>query len=438
MTAPLQGGLYREVLPTGLTLLLEPDPQAQSVAAGYFVATGARDETADVMGVSHFLEHLMFKGSERLGAAALAERLDELGGQANAFTSEEVTVYHAAALPERADELLETLTELMRPALRPDDIEPERSVILEEIAMYAEQPGVRVAEALRRDYWGEHPLSFTVLGTAQTVGALRREQLQHHWARHYRAGAVTLVVTGAFDARAVRDWAAQALAAWPTGTPATPSVTPPAPVHPGTVRVMCEPSLTRTQVAFALPGLPTTHPLREAAAVLAELVGGENGALYWALLDTGLADSADLSHMDYRDVGVFEGGFSCDPQRVAEVLRRTRLVLGSADTLITGASVRRVARKAAVSILLRSESPQGRLFALGLEGLATGQTPSASELAERYLRVTPEDVRAVLRLCPLAQPTVVVLGPLATLDDSAQPGPMQDGPQVDPRPVSDL
>lgn len=431
MTAPLPGGLYREVLPGGLTLLLEPDPQAQSVAAGYFVATGARDETADVMGVSHFLEHLMFKGSERLGAAALAERLDELGGQANAFTSEEVTVYHAAALPERSGELLETLTELMRPALRPDDIEPERGVILEEIAMYAEQPGVRVAEALRRDYWGEHPLSFTVLGTAQTVGALSREQLQHHWATHYRAGAVTLVVTGAFDAAAVRRWAAAELRAWPTGAPATPSVTPaplPVPVHPGTVRVVCEPNLTRTQVAFALPGLPTTHPLREAAAVLAELVGGENGALYWALLDTGLADSADLSHMDYRDVGVFEGGFSCDPQRAGEVLRRTQLVLSSADTLITEASVRRVARKAAVSILLRSESPQGRLFALGLEGLATGQTPSASELAERYLRVTPEDVREVLRRCPLAQPTVVVLGPLAGLDD----------PQVDPRPVSDL
>lgn len=419
----MSGGTFsREVLPGGLTLLLEPDAQAQSVAAGYFVATGARDETADVMGISHFLEHLMFKGSERLGAAALAERLDDLGGQANAFTGEEVTAYHAAALPERADELLETLTELMRPALRPDDIEPERGVILEEIAMYAEQPGVRVAEALRRDYWGEHPLSFTVLGTAQTVGALRREQLQRHWATHYRADAVTLVVTGAFDAGAVREWAARELSGWPTEAAAPSTVSLPKPLHPGTVRVMREPNLTRTQVAFALPGLPSRHPLREAAAVLAELIGGENGALYWALLDTGLADSADLSHLDYRDAGLFEGGFSCDPQRTGEVLRRTRLVLESADTLITEASVRRVARKAAVSILLRSESPQGRLFALGLEHLATGQTFSAEELADRYLRVTPDDVREVLRLCPLAQPTVVVLGPPDTLSgETAEP-----------------
>jgi predicted Zn-dependent peptidase len=126
------------VLPSGLTLLLEPDPAAQTVAAGYFVNTGARDETPAEMGASHFIEHLMFKGSEALSAAQLNERLDDLGGNANAFTSEEATVYHAAALPEYTPALLDTLTHLMRPALRQSDLESERGVILEEIAMYAD------------------------------------------------------------------------------------------------------------------------------------------------------------------------------------------------------------------------------------------------------------------------------------------------------------
>ena len=401
-----------ERLPNGLTLLLDPDPAALSVAAGYFVATGARDEPAGEMGASHFLEHLMFKGSERLSAAALNERLDDLGGQANAFTAEEATVYHAAALPECTGELLNTLTELLRPALRPADIDPERGVILEEIAMYAEQPGVRVAEALRRDYWGEHPLAHQILGTPETLRRLDRPTLQRHFAARYGAERVTLVLSGAFDPAEVRAWAKRDLAGWPPGTPPLPS-TAPAPHWPGRVRWAEGPELTRTQVALALPGLAVGHPLREAAGLLADLIGGENGALYWALLDTGLADSADLGHIEYRDAGVFEGGFSCDPDRAQEALDRFRAVLDSAESLITDLSVRRAARKAAVSVLLRSETPQGRLFLLGMEHLATGELRTPAQLAERYAAITPEQVREVLRLCPLRDPAVVVLGPPA-------------------------
>jgi predicted Zn-dependent peptidase len=405
----------RHVLPNGLTLLLEADPDAQTVAAGYFVNTGARDELPAEMGASHFLEHLMFKGSERLSAGVLNERLDDLGGQSNAFTGEEATVYHAACLPEQTAELLDTLTELMRPALRESDLEAERGVILEEIAMYADQPGVRVIDELRADYWGAHPLGHLVLGTAQTVGGLSRDALVHDHQRRYGAGRVTLALTGAFGPQAVLDWAADHLADWPAAT--APDVEPPAiPVHPARVRVIPDPELSRVQVAAAAPGLSVTHPLREAAAVLADLIGGENGALYWALLDTGLADSADLAHLEYRDAGAFEGGFSCDPQRAQEVLNLFRAVLRDADALITEPAVRRAARKLAVSTLLRAETPQGRLFALGMEYLATGRAETTGELVDRYANVRVEAVREVLRLCPLEHLTVVALGPLTALE----------------------
>ena len=402
--------MSRHLLPGGLTLLLEHDPDAQSVAAGYFVRTGARDEQSSEMGVSHFLEHLMFKGSERVDAQTLSERFDDLGGYSNAFTSEEATVYHAAALPERVPELLETLTELMRPALRPADIEPERQVILEEIAMYAEQPGVRVVDTLRADYWGTHPLGHMVLGTPQTVGALGRDALERHWRGHYDAAHVTLAVVGAFDEAEVLRWADTHLKDWPAA-PALPPAEAPRPAAPAALHRLSDPSLSRVQVALAAPGLGAAHPLREAAALLSDLIGGENGALYWALLDTGLTDSADLAQLDYRDCGVFEGGFSCDPERLQEALGTFRAVLASAETLITEDAVRRAARKAAVSILLRSETPQGRLFALGMEYLALGEVRSTAQMAERYMSVSAADVREVLRLCPLTQQTVVVLGP---------------------------
>lgn len=406
----------RHTLPGGLTLLLAPDEGAQTVAAGFFVATGARDERPEEMGASHFLEHLMFKGSETLGAAELNARLDELGGHANAFTSEEATVYHAASLPEQTRELLSTLTELMRPALRESDIATERGVILEEIAMYAEQPGVRIIDELRADYWGEHPLAHEVLGTAETVQGLSREVLARNHRERYGASQVTLAVTGAFDAPAVLAWARRELADWPDSPGPAPAPAP-APRHPGHTRVVTDDSLGRAHVALAAPGLAVTHPLREAATVLADLIGGENGLLYWNLLDTGLCDSADLAHLDYRDAGAFEGGFSCDPARVDLALATYRAALRGAADLITPERVRRAAKKLAVSTLLRAETPQGQLFALGMEYLAHGRALSTEELVRRYEEVTPEQVREVLRLCPLDRLTVVVLGPLERLDE---------------------
>ncbi|MEF2279551.1 pitrilysin family protein [Deinococcus sp. YIM 134068] len=411
---PKSAETLTHTLPNGLTLLLEPSADAQTVAAGYFVATGARDERPEELGVSHFLEHLMFKGSEVVGAAELNERLDGLGGNANAFTSEEATVYHAATLPEQTSELLGTLTELMRPALRPTDVEPERGVILEEIAMYAEQPAVRVADELRTDYWGTHPLSQPVLGTTQTVEGLSRDALARNHRERYGAGRVTLTVVGAFDPAGVLGWAQGELRNWPTGHPAAPTP-PPVPRHPGTVRTIHDSALARVQVALALPGLSATDPLREAAVVLADLIGGENGRLYWALLDTGLADGADLAHLEYRDAGAFEGGFSCDPDRAQTVLDTYLAVLANAEEAITDAAVRRAARKLAVDTLLRAETTQGRLFTLGMEHLALGRPVGTAELVDRFARVTADEVRAVLRMCPLARPTVVALGPVEGL-----------------------
>ena len=408
-------------LPGGLTLLLEPDPAAQTVAAGYFVNTGSREESAAEMGASHFIEHLLFKGSDTLSAAQLNERLDDLGGHANAFTSEEATVYHAATLPERTAELLGTLTELMRPALRPDDIATERGVILEEIAMYAEQPAVRVTDELRADYWGDHPLGWPILGTAATVTDLTPDALRRNHRDRYGADRVTLTVTGQFDPPAVLDWARTHLQDWPAATRPAPARLPArrpdhaAPRHPGTVRVINDPTLSRVQVTAAAPGLDATHPLREAAHVLADLIGGENGALYWHLIDDGSCDSADLCHLEYQDAGTFEGGFSCDPDRAAAALATYRRVLAGAGDLITPVAVRRAARKLAVGTLLRAETPQGRLFTLGMEFLATGRTPDTAASVRRYEQVTPDDVREVLRLCPLDRLTVVALGPIDRL-----------------------
>jgi predicted Zn-dependent peptidase len=395
-------------LPNGLRVLLAPDPQAQTVAMGYFVQTGARDEQAGEMGASHFLEHLMFKGNAAVGGPELNARLDALGGHANAFTSDEATVYHAASLPEHAGELLATLSVLLEPALRPEDIEVERGVILEEIAMYADQPEARVYDALRAAYWGAHPLGHQVLGTVQTVGNLSPEVLRRNFLARYGAGAVTLVATGQIEPEAVLAQAAAISAGWPPSRQPrqTQLLTPAA-----GLTLLPDDSLGRLHVALSMPGVAVSSPLREAAAVLSEIVSGENGRLYWALLDTGLADGADLGHAEYQETGVFEGGFSCDPGRGAEVLRIYRQVLDDVQQGgVTDHEVRRAARKLAVSTLLRSETPQGQLFGLGMEFLSLNRVVTTQQAVEQIASVSREDVAALLALRPFETQVAVALG----------------------------
>ncbi|WP_425147794.1 M16 family metallopeptidase [Deinococcus sp.] len=396
------------VLKSGLRVLLAPDELAQTVAMGYFVRTGARDEDRSEMGASHFLEHLMFKGSAGVGAAELNARLDALGGHANAFTSDEATVYHAASLPEQAADLLDTLSLLMQPALRSAEAETERGVILEEIAMYADQPESRVFDALRAAYWGTHALGHQVLGTAQTVAALTPAVLRRNFQARYGTPSITLVACGKFDPAALLAQATEISTDWPR----TAFVRQLAPRTPTAgLHLLPEPELARLHVALAMPGVSALHPLREAAAVLCETVGGENGRLYWALLDSGLADGADLAHADYQETGVFEGGFSCDPERAGQVLGMFRQVLREVqEGGVTQAEVRRAAKKLAVSTLLRAETPQGQLFGLGMEWLSVGRVVDVQEAVERIAGVTEGDVAALLALRPFDLQVTVALG----------------------------
>ncbi|WP_161881239.1 M16 family metallopeptidase [Deinococcus alpinitundrae] len=400
-------------LASGLTVLTERDPDAQTLAMGFFVRTGARDELPAELGASHFLEHLMFKGSETVSAPDLNARLDALGGQANAFTSEEATVYHAASLPEQQHDLLSTLSVLLTPALRPEEVGTERGVILEEIEMYADQPDSRLMDLLHAEYWGQHPLGQLVLGTAQTVGDLTPDVLRRNFTARYGTPNITLVVCGQFDESSVLAAAEQVSADWPRTT-FERALTPHTPT--GGLSLTIDADLSRAQVALAAPGLDHADPLREAAHVLTEIIGGENGRLYWALIDTGLSDSADLSHAEYDGAGTFEGGFSCDPPRTQDVLDAYRAVLRDVqDNGVSETEVRRAARKIAVGAVLRGGTPQGRLFTLGMDYLARGELLSADESVQRYADVTPEQVRAVLERRPFDTLRVAALGPIEAL-----------------------
>ena len=195
--APAPLLIETSVLPCGIRLVTETMADVHSVAVAYWVGTGSRDEPGDLAGASHFLEHLLFKGTERRSAAAIAEELDEVGGDCNAFTTKEYTTFYVRLLSEHLPLGLDILSDIMwEPALRPDDIEAERTVILDEILMHADEPADLAAERWQAALFPEHALGRDTLGTAASVQRITREDIRSFFEEHYRPANMVVSVAG--------------------------------------------------------------------------------------------------------------------------------------------------------------------------------------------------------------------------------------------------
>src|SRR5215831_15925854 len=167
-------------LPNGLQIIGETSPSARSMALGFFVRTGARDESPEVSGVSHFLEHMVFKGTPRRSALDVNRDFDRIGADYNAFTSEENTVFYGSVLPEYLPQAVDILADILRPSLRTDDFDMEKKVIIEEIGMYEDQPMWSAYDHAKRIYFGDHKLGNSILGTPQSITALTRDQMYEY------------------------------------------------------------------------------------------------------------------------------------------------------------------------------------------------------------------------------------------------------------------
>src|SRR5882724_10492231 len=202
-------------LPNGLDIIAEENPHAHSFAAGIFVKTGSRDEEPNLNGVSHFLEHMMFKGSDKYTWEDVNRIFDEIGARYNAFTSQEMTAYYANVLPEFTEQAVEHLAHLLRPSIRVEDFTTEKKVILEEIAMYLDDPGHRLYERLMEAHFGNHPLSMSVLGTSESIEKLQQPQMAEYFQRRYGPGNLVLVATGKLDFDEIVKLAEKYMGKWP-------------------------------------------------------------------------------------------------------------------------------------------------------------------------------------------------------------------------------
>ena len=322
----------KHVLANGLEIVAECNAEAHSTALGFFVQTGARDEADDVSGVSHFLEHMVFKGTPTRTADDVNREFDEMGAHYNAFTSEEHTVYYAAVLPEYQTAAVELLGDIMRPSLREEDFDTEKQVIIEEIRMYEDQPPFGADEKCKAAHFGPHPLGRSVLGTiesitdlpverdaASTSSAATRPAISR-WSARARSTSTQLVEHGR---QAVRRLAADRSRARTSRRPRRISG----------FRVPAKRARPRSNTCCNWPpGPAATDADRYAAKILATILGDDSGSrLYWELVDPGLAEQASLGHHDYQGAGMFMTYMSCEPehaqdnlQRIAEIYRPGR------------------------------------------------------------------------------------------------------------------
>ncbi|MGE0607495.1 MAG: M16 family metallopeptidase [Pirellulales bacterium] len=401
-------------LGNGLEIVAECNPDAHSTALGFFVNTGARDETDEVAGVSHFLEHMMFKGTPTRTAEDVNREFDELGAHYNAYTSEENTVYYAAVLPEYLDPAVALLADMLRPSLRKEDFDTEKQVIIEEIRMYQDQPPYGADDRLKVLFFGDHPLARSVLGTVDTIDALRVEQMHDYFRQRYSPGNITVVGAGKIDfdqlVRQVQNCCGQ----W---QPVETSRDVPAAVpHPGFECVRQESSAQEYTMQLAAGPSGTDHD-RFPAKILATVLGDDSGSrLFWELIDPGLAESASLGHHDYHGAGAFMTFLSCDPELAQDNLARIRDLYQKVEEHgITQAELNQAKNKINSRVVLGSEKPRGRLFNIGGNWLQRREYRSVKTDLDAVEAVTLEQVAAVLKKYPLTRSTTICVGPVSGL-----------------------
>jgi predicted Zn-dependent peptidase len=407
---------HTHVLPNGLRLLGESNPAMRSVALGFFVRTGSRDEVAGVCGVTHFLEHMVFKGTPRRSAWDVNRDFDRIGAQYNAYTSEENTVFYAAVLPEYVPQALDILSDILRPSLRVEDFDMEKKVIIEEIGMYEDQPMWSAYDHAKRVFFADHPLGHSILGTPESITALTRDQMHEYFSCRYVPDNILVSVAGNFEWDKVVPLVSERCGSWEKGRAGRQGVLPAAGSQ--CFEVVRKPTVAQEHVYLLSPGPAADSPLRQAADLLSMVIGDDSGSrLYWALIDPGLADSADMSFHEYEGAGVFYTSFSSEPQQTQENLETVRKVLRQVQQEgITTEELQTAKSKVLSRIVRHGERPGGRMQTLGMHWTYLATYRTVDDDLRAFEAVTLKDVREVLDRFPLVRTTTLALGPLEKLE----------------------
>ncbi|RMD83622.1 MAG: insulinase family protein [Candidatus Dadabacteria bacterium] len=392
--------IVEKVLGNGLKIIAERNLDAKSAAIGFFVKTGSRDETQSESGISHFLEHMMFKGTEKRSALDITYELGNLAVKANAYTSDEATVYYGAVLPEYFSRYQELLSDMLKPALDPKEFDMEKKVILEEIALYKDRPSYCLFEKAFRSYFNGHPSGNSVLGSVESVSAITRDDMLNYYKRRYSPSNMVLIAAGNFDLDRFMHDAERLCGGWKSFETER-KVEP----YEGKEESLefTKSDIQQAHIMILTGGPSQQDPHRYAFGVFSNIVGDVTGSrYYWALVNSGIAESAD-SEVDEKDgTGCFISYACCPPDNIDKVSGILNEILDS-PLQFTDKDMERAKAKIATRMVLGGELPMGRMRALGHEWLAREKVHNLHSEVEAIMAVSRKDIESALSAYPLTK-----------------------------------
>ncbi len=409
----------RTVLPSGLRIVTEQMAGARSATIGVWVDVGSRDETTRLHGCSHFLEHLLFKGTHERSALDISVALDAVGGEFNAFTAKEYTCFHARVLDEDLPLAVDVLGDMVTSSLiTADDVEAEREVILDEIAMHDDDPDDVVHTLFAEQAWGAtSPLGRSIAGTAESIAALDRDRIWRFYQRHYRPEHMVVSVAGSLDHTTVVRLVRRAFGRrdWLSG-----DATPVGPrrggrrvrVHPGEVETTRP--FEQVNVVLGMEAFGREDDRRFALGVLnTALGGGTSSRLFQEIRERrGLAYSVYSFTSHYADSGVVGVAVGCLPAKLDEVLATVRLELSRvAAHGITDDELVRGKGQLRGGLVLGLEDSASRMIRLGKAELVHDELLEIDEVMARIDAVTLDEVREVAAEVFSRKEILAVVGP---------------------------
>ena len=414
-------GVRRTVLPGGLRVITEFLPAVRSVAFGIWVGVGSRDEDEAHAGATHYLEHLLFKGTRRRTALEISSEMDAVGGEMNAFTAKEYTCYYARVLDADLPLAVDVLSDMVISSLiTPKDVDAERGVVLEEIAMNEDDPSDTVHEAFTGKLFGDTPLGRPILGTTDSINAITRDQIFEHYQARYTPEHLVVAAAGNLDHDTVTELVRQAFgpvldrAAEPAAPRLTGDRQPGHGVQAGVGTTLISRGIEQANLVLGCEALARTDERRFALGVLnAAFGGGMSSRLFQEVREKrGLAYSVYSFSGQHADTGMWGIYVGCLPSKADDVLaicaeEITRVVEGG----LTDAELDRGKGQVRGSIVLSLEDPSSRMSRLGKSELVYPRLEPVDEVLAAIDAVTHDDIRAIAADILTRPKTLAVVGP---------------------------
>ncbi|MDY6794212.1 MAG: pitrilysin family protein [Actinomycetota bacterium] len=403
---------------SGIRVLSERMPNLRSVTSGFWVSLGSRDEPQELSGISHFIEHLLFKGTSRRSARRIAEEFDAMGGELNAFSAKEYTCYYAKVLDERVENAFDIISDmLLRSLLRPKDIDAERKVILEEISMHEDSPDDIIHDLFVSALWESHPLGQGVLGQQNVVRTLESEDISRFFKRYYRPENIVVAAAGNVDHDSIVKLVDDHLdTEGGNGRNERHCVLPE--IRPHTA-VYDRPT-EQAHIVIGTQGLPRNHPSRFTLAILDNILGGGMSSRLFQKIreERSLAYSIFSYHSMYVETGLVAVYAGTNPENISSVLQ---LIKEEIDTFmtrgITAQELDRAKGHIKGNLVLSLEESGSRMTRLGKSEICKSEILSIDQLLRRVDNVSCEDVQELARkIFGPRKLVVTVIGPFGDRD----------------------